>query len=58
MRRTSVRTQALGRADRTDVEPRLRELLDHLGRLLAKEYVRRMSEERAEKSAPHSEKRR
>jgi hypothetical protein len=44
MRRVKAPTQAVPRANRRpEVEPGLRELLDHLGRLLAKEYVRLLS---------------
>jgi hypothetical protein len=56
MRRVKAPTQAVRRADRRpEVEPGLRELLDHLGRLLAKEYVRLLAGEPPDKAAPRSE---
>jgi hypothetical protein len=59
MRRAKVRTQAAKRADRRpDVDAGLRELLNHLGRLLAQEYVKTLAGKVADKLAPRSEERR
>lgn len=56
MRRAKASIQAVKQADRRpDIEPGLRELLEHLGRLLAKEYVRALAGEAPEKAAPRSE---
>lgn len=38
------------------VDPELKELLDHLGRLLAQEYVRLLSKEPVDRQTPRSEK--
>jgi hypothetical protein len=37
------------------VKPELRELLDHLGRLLAKEYVKALAADASDKAAPRAE---
>jgi hypothetical protein len=56
MRRAKATTHAGRRADdRPEVDPELRELLDHLGRLLAKEYVRALAGEAADEAAPRPE---
>jgi hypothetical protein len=56
MRRAKPTTQAGRPADRRpEIEPGLRELLDHLGHLLAKEYVSALAQEASDKTAPRSE---
>lgn len=56
MRRAKASTQAVRQADRySEIEPGLRELLDHLGRLLAKEYVRALAGQAPDKPASRSE---
>jgi len=56
MRRTKSPTESLRRADwRPEAETGLRELLDHLGRLLAKEYVGIVAGEGADKATRQSE---
>ena len=57
MRTGKASPQAVGRERRhQEVDQELRELLDHLGRLLAQEYVRLLSGEPVEGQAPRPEK--
>jgi len=56
MKKARSRTLGLRRiARRWEIEPELRELLDHLGRLLAKEYVRALVVREADRTAARSE---
>ena len=56
MRREKASPRAVGQARRQqEADPELRELLDHLGRLLAKEYVRALTGRTPDKAAPRSE---
>lgn len=56
MKRAKASTQAVRQADRRpEVERGLRELLDHLGRLLANEYVSALAGEAPDKAAPRPE---
>lgn len=55
MRRAKASTQRTRQAvRRPEIEPRLRELLDHLGRLLAKEYARALAGQAPNTAAPPS----
>jgi hypothetical protein len=57
MRTGKASPQAVGQARRQqEVDPQLKELLDHLGRLLAQEYVRLLSKEPVDGQTPRSEK--
>jgi hypothetical protein len=56
MRRRKGSTQAVREPDRRpEIEPGLRELLDHLGRLLAKEYASALAGQAPNKASPQSE---
>ncbi len=59
MRSEKASPRAVGQACREQaVDPELKELLDHLGRLLAKEYVRLLSGEAADRPVPRREEKR
>ena len=60
MRRAKDSTQRTGRqaARHLEIEPRLLDALDHLGRLLAKEYARALAGQAPNGAAPPSEKER
>ncbi len=57
MRTQKARTQVVRKADRRPAinEPELREFLDHLGCLLAQEYVRLLSRKGADEFSPRQE---
>jgi hypothetical protein len=57
MRTGKASPRAVGQTRRhREVDPELRELLDHLGRLLAQEYVRLLSRKPVDRQAPRLEK--
>jgi hypothetical protein len=57
MRTEKASSRAVGQARRQQaVDPELKELLDHLGRLLAHEYVRLISREPVDGQTPRLEK--
>jgi hypothetical protein len=57
MRTGKASPRAVGQARRQQaVDPELKDLLDHLGRLLAREYVRLLSKEPVDGQTPRSEK--
>jgi hypothetical protein len=57
MRKGKASTRAVRQAGgREQVDPALRELLDHLGRLLAQEYVRLLSTEPVDGQTPRPQK--
>jgi len=57
MRTGKASPRAVGRARRQqEVDPELKELLDHLGRLLAQEYVRLLSGKPVDRQTPRPEK--
>jgi hypothetical protein len=56
MRTGKASPRAVGQARRQqEVDPELKELLDHLGRLLAKEYVSALTGRAPDTEAPRSE---
>jgi uracil phosphoribosyltransferase len=57
MRTRKTSPRAVGQARRQqEVDPELRELLDHLGRLLAQEYMRLLAGEPVDGQTPRREK--